>query len=94
MYTLCKHVIHAYAPLYTPNTPNTPLNTPNTPQIHSIYTLYTPYIHLLQVGVTTGLIGDFAEAFGCIIGLKPSVTAITFVALGTRYVYRLFRGVK
>lgn len=26
---------------------------------------------------------EFAELFGCVIGLKPEVTAITFVALGT-----------
>lgn len=31
----------------------------------------------------TALIGDIATIFGCLIGLKPEVTAITFVALGT-----------
>ena len=32
---------------------------------------------------TTILIGDMASLFGCAVGLKDSITAITFVALGT-----------
>ena len=40
-------------------------------------------VALGYIGVLTAFIGDFAGAFGCIIGLKPSITAITFVALGT-----------
>jgi len=35
------------------------------------------------IGIITGLIGDIASAFGCHIGLKDAVTAISFVALGT-----------
>merc|ERR1719181_2759000 len=31
----------------------------------------------------TCAIGDVAKMFGCVCGLKDSVTAITFVALGT-----------
>ena len=31
----------------------------------------------------TAIIGDLASIFGCLIGLKDAVTAITFVALGT-----------
>lgn len=31
----------------------------------------------------TALVGDLASMFGCVIGLKNTVTAITFVALGT-----------
>ena len=31
----------------------------------------------------TAIIGDLAGIFGCLIKLKPSITAITFVALGT-----------
>ena len=27
--------------------------------------------------------GEFATLFGCVLGLKPAATAITFVALGT-----------
>jgi solute carrier family 8 (sodium/calcium exchanger) len=35
------------------------------------------------IGMVTAIIGEFATLFGCVIGLKPAVTAITFVALGT-----------
>lgn len=35
------------------------------------------------IGCLTALIGDLASFFGCTIGLKDSVTAISFVALGT-----------
>jgi len=35
------------------------------------------------IGMVTGLIGDLANHLGCTLGLKQSVTAITFVALGT-----------
>lgn len=38
---------------------------------------------LAMIGLMTALIGDIATIFGCLIGLKPEVTAITFVALGT-----------
>ena len=31
----------------------------------------------------TALIGDLAAHMGCCMGLQPSITAITFVALGT-----------
>ena len=35
------------------------------------------------IGLLTALIGDLATHMGCCMGLLPSVTAITFVALGT-----------
>lgn len=35
------------------------------------------------IGGVTYVIGEFAGLFGCVLGIKPSVTAITFVALGT-----------
>ncbi len=35
------------------------------------------------IGVVTAVIGDIAASLGCIINLKDSVTAITFVSLGT-----------
>ena len=35
-----------------------------------------------MIGLMTALIGDIATIFGCLISLKPEVTAITFVALG------------
>jgi len=40
-------------------------------------------IALLMIGVVTGFIGDLAGLFGCSIGMPDSVTAISFVALGT-----------
>ena len=38
---------------------------------------------LAFIGFTTFIIGEFAGLFGCVLLIKPSVTAITFVALGT-----------
>jgi len=35
------------------------------------------------IAIMTVVIGDLAALFGCVIGLDPSITAITFVALGT-----------
>merc|ERR1712127_602840 len=40
-------------------------------------------ISLVLIGVTTAVIGDLAALFGCAVGMKDAVTAITFVALGT-----------
>ena len=40
-------------------------------------------ISIIWIGVLTAVIGDVASAFGCSVGLKDSVTAIAFVALGT-----------
>jgi len=40
-------------------------------------------ISLAMIGFTTFIIGEFADLFGCVLLIKPSVTAITFVALGT-----------
>lgn len=38
---------------------------------------------LAMIGVVTAVVGEFANLFGCVLGIKPAVTAITFVALGT-----------
>ena len=38
---------------------------------------------LFMIGVLTGIVGEFATLFGCSVGLKDGVTAISFVALGT-----------
>ena len=38
---------------------------------------------LAVIGLLTAIIGDLASIFGCLIGLKDPVTAITLVALGT-----------
>jgi len=40
-------------------------------------------VSILGIGVLTAVIGDLASHLGCSIGLKDSVTAIGFVALGT-----------
>lgn len=40
-------------------------------------------VALAFIGLTTAFVGEFANLFGCVLGIKPSVTAITFVALGT-----------
>lgn len=41
------------------------------------------FISLAFIGVVTFVVGEFANLFGCVLGIKPGVTAITFVALGT-----------
>ncbi|XP_071540523.1 sodium/calcium exchanger 2-like isoform X3 [Panulirus ornatus] len=41
------------------------------------------FVSLGAIGVLTAIIGDLASIFGCLVGLEDSVTAITFVALGT-----------
>ncbi|XP_035028605.1 sodium/calcium exchanger 1b isoform X2 [Hippoglossus stenolepis] len=40
-------------------------------------------VSICMIGLLTGLIGDLASHFGCTVGLKDSVTAVVFVALGT-----------
>jgi len=40
-------------------------------------------ISLTFIGLVTYVVGEFANLFGCVLGIKPGVTAITFVALGT-----------
>lgn len=40
-------------------------------------------LSLAMIGVVTAIVGEFANLFGCVLGILPSVTAITFVALGT-----------
>ena len=41
------------------------------------------FVSLLLIGILTALVGEYAELFGCSIGMKPPITAISFVALGT-----------
>ena len=38
---------------------------------------------LAMIGGVTYVVGEYANLFGCVLGIKPSITAITFVALGT-----------
>lgn len=40
-------------------------------------------VSIFCIGVVTAIIGDVASHFGCTLGIKDSVTAIVFVALGT-----------
>lgn len=40
-------------------------------------------IALVFIGAITAVVGEAATLFGCVIGLEPAVTAISFVALGT-----------
>uniref|UniRef100_A0AAZ3RH06 Calx-beta domain-containing protein n=1 Tax=Oncorhynchus tshawytscha TaxID=74940 RepID=A0AAZ3RH06_ONCTS len=40
-------------------------------------------VSISLIGVLTAVTGDLASAFGCTVGLKDSVTAVVFVALGT-----------
>lgn len=40
-------------------------------------------VSLAFIGGVTAIVGEIASLFGCVCGLKPAVTAITFVALGT-----------
>lgn len=55
------------------------------------YSMFTDYwggwacfnVSIIMIGVLTAFIGDLAASFGCTIGLKDSITAISFVALGT-----------
>ncbi|XP_037910122.1 sodium/calcium exchanger 1-like isoform X6 [Hermetia illucens] len=40
-------------------------------------------VSIFCIGVVTAIIGDVASHFGCTLGIKDSVTAVVFVALGT-----------
>ncbi|XP_028967562.1 sodium/calcium exchanger 3 [Galendromus occidentalis] len=40
-------------------------------------------VSLALIGLLTAIVGDLAGIFGCLVGLENTVTAITFVALGT-----------
>nr|XP_057926706.1 sodium/calcium exchanger 1-like isoform X3 [Doryrhamphus excisus] len=40
-------------------------------------------VSIMVIGLLTAIIGDLASHFGCTVGLKDSVTAVVFVALGT-----------
>ena len=41
------------------------------------------FVALTFIGVVTAVVGEVATLMGCVIGLKPGITAITFVAIGT-----------
>ncbi|KAG0431165.1 hypothetical protein HPB47_022051 [Ixodes persulcatus] len=43
----------------------------------------TFFVSLGAIGLLTAIVGDLAGIFGCLVGLEDTITAITFVALGT-----------
>lgn len=40
-------------------------------------------VSIVLIGALTAVLGDLSSHMGCTVGLKDSVTAIAFVALGT-----------
>ena len=38
---------------------------------------------IVFIGALTAVVGEIATVMGCVMGIKPGVTAITFVAIGT-----------
>lgn len=40
-------------------------------------------VSIFVIGFLTAIIGDLASHFGCTVGLRDTVTAVVFVALGT-----------
>lgn len=40
-------------------------------------------VAIICIGMVTFVVGEIAAALGCVFGIKPGVTAITFVAIGT-----------
>lgn len=61
--------------------------TPANDNVQSISDIYGGYVcfvvSIICIGMVTAVIGDVASHFGCTLGIKDSVTAIVFVALGT-----------
>lgn len=49
--------------------------------MHDGYTAFV--VSILLIGILTAVIGDLSSHMGCTVGLKDTVTAIAFVALGT-----------
>ncbi|KAF6732066.1 Sodium/calcium exchanger 2 [Oryzias melastigma] len=41
------------------------------------------FVSISTIGILTAVIGDLASHFGCTVGLRDTVTAVVFVALGT-----------
>uniref|UniRef100_A0A4W6FXI3 Solute carrier family 8 member 2b n=1 Tax=Lates calcarifer TaxID=8187 RepID=A0A4W6FXI3_LATCA len=41
------------------------------------------FVSISVIGILTAIIGDLASHFGCTVGLRDTVTAVVFVALGT-----------
>lgn len=47
-------------------------------------------VSVVGIGFLTAIIGDVASHFGCTVGLRDTVTAVVFVALGTSLPGRWF----
>lgn len=41
------------------------------------------FVAIFFIGIVTAVVGEVATLMGCVMGLKPGLTAITFVAIGT-----------
>jgi solute carrier family 8 (sodium/calcium exchanger) len=54
-----------------------------TPPTNYVGGWFCFWFSLLHIGWLTILVGDLAELFGCVTDIDDSITAITFVALGT-----------
>lgn len=64
--------------------PFRPSSPPHPPPPTDICGGYLSFVvSILCIGIVTAVIGDVASHFGCTLGIKDSVTAIVFVALGT-----------
>ena len=53
------------------------------PPVHYAGGWFTFIVALIFIGMVTAVVAELAGLFGCVIGLRDPVTAITFVALGT-----------
>jgi solute carrier family 8 (sodium/calcium exchanger) len=40
-------------------------------------------VSIAFIGIVTFVVGEVANLFGCVLNIQPSITAITFVAIGT-----------
>ena len=50
-------------------------------EVYGGWTTFT--ISLFFIAALTAVVAEFANLFGCAVGLEPEITAITFVAIGT-----------
>jgi solute carrier family 8 (sodium/calcium exchanger) len=53
------------------------------PPTHMMGGIPTFVIAIAFIGMITKVVGEFADLFGCVLGIPPGITAITLVALGT-----------
>ena len=53
------------------------------PPAHKGGGVYCFFVALAMIGAVTFIVGEYATLFGCTLQIPDSITAITFVALGT-----------